>query len=187
MKREGEAPAEPSIGHHQTHHILIDLEMNRLELTMPDELPKRHHPAHGVLFVDGRSTIIFDTVCTKGRAKWLACDETHGQSRDVWRKATAWLFGRYVIMPDHIHLFAAATEPNIELDNWVRYWKSQFSKLHRNRNHRWQTDHWDTRMRKFEVYAEKWEYVRFNPVRHGLVEKPERCPYQGEIHAFQWD
>jgi hypothetical protein len=38
--------------------------------------------------------------------------------------------------------------------------------------HRWQTDHWDRRLRSDESYAEKWEYVRCNAVRHGLVARP---------------
>ena len=94
--------------------------------------------------------------------------------------------GRYIIMPDHIHFFAAATETTIEYDNWVTYWKSQFSKRHKNREHRWQTDHWDTRVRNERLYEEKWEYVRWNPVRRGLVEKPEEWPYQGEVYQLRW-
>ena len=105
---------------------------------------------------------------------------------DIWREATAWLMGRYMILPDHIHVFAAATETNIAYDNWVTYWKSQLSKRHRNPEHRWLTDHWDTRVRSEESYDEKWEYVRWNPVRHGLVSKPEDWPFQGEIHELRW-
>ncbi len=146
----------------------------------------RKHPAHGVLYVSGQPTIIFDTVCTKDRTRWLANDEVHGLLQQVWREARAWLMGRYMILPDHIHFFAAATESNIEYDNWVQYWKSQFSKKHKNRDHRWLTDHWDTRMRSEQQYEDKWEYVRFNPVRHHLVAKPEDWPFQGEIHEIRW-
>jgi putative transposase len=104
-------------------------------------------------------------------------------------------------MPDHIHLFAAPgpiVDSNrlsgsfalpgtvIPFDNWVRYWKSQFSKRHRNPAHRWQTDHWDTRLRRSESYASKWEYVRNNPVRHGLVKSAEDWPFQGRIHDLLW-
>lgn len=95
--------------------------------------------------------------------------------------------GRYMIMPDHIHFFAAASIINIEYDNWVAYWKSQFSKQHKNPNHLWQADHWDTRMRNEDIYEEKWEYVRWNPVRHELVGNSEDWPYQGEIHELRWE
>jgi putative transposase len=95
--------------------------------------------------------------------------------------------GRYMILPDHIHFFAAATESHITYDAWVQYWKSQFSKRHHSPEHRWQTDHWDTRVRNENSYESKWEYVRWNPVRHGLVDRPEDWPYQGEIHELRWN
>ncbi len=153
---------------------------------MADSSQHRKHPTHGVLFVEGQPTIVFGTVCTKDRKPWLACHEVRARLCEVWRGATAWLFGRYIILPDHIHFFASATESNIEFDHWVKYWKSQFSKRHKNRTHRWLTDHWDTRMRNAQAYEEKWEYVRYNAVRHGLVERPEDWPYQGVIHELPW-
>ncbi len=128
--------------------------------------PKRKHPAHEILVVEGQPTIIFDTVCTKNREPWLADEAVHSTLREVWRDATAWLVGRYVIMPDHVHFFAAATDAStVTHDKWVTYWKSQFSKRHRVPSHRWQTDCWDTRIRSATAYEEKWEYVRYNPVR----------------------
>ena len=35
-------------------------------------------------------------------------------------------------------------------------------------------------------YDEKWQYVRNNPVRHGLVESAEKWPYQGELNRLEW-
>jgi len=72
------------------------------------------------------------------------------------------------------------------LDNWVRYWKSQFSKRGQNPERCWQPDHWDTRLRHEESYDAKWEYVRNNPVRAGLVVRPEDWPYSGELFALRW-
>jgi putative transposase len=157
-----------------------------MDPNQPQELPQRKHPTHGVLFVEGQPTIIYDTVCTKGRIPWLACEEVHLLLREVWMEATAWLMGRYIIMPDHIHYFAAATENPIEYDKWVQYWKSQFSKRHKVAGRRWLTDHWDVRMRNGEQYEEKWLYVRQNAFRHELVARPEDWPYQGEIYELPW-
>jgi putative transposase len=154
---------------------------------MTNSRPQRKHPAHGVLLIDDQPTIIFNTVCTKQRSPWLASNSVHYLLREVWHEATAWLMGRYVILPDHLHFFAAATESSISYDRWVTYWKSIFSKRHRDPEHRWQTDHWDTRVRSPQRYEEKYEYVRWNPVRLGLVEKPDDWPYQGEIHELRWD
>ena len=67
----------------------------------------RKHPAHGVLIIPNRPTIVYLTVCTKDRQPWLATPEVHALLRLVWTDAAAWLVGKYMIMPDHIHLFAA--------------------------------------------------------------------------------
>jgi putative transposase len=104
----------------------------------------------------------------------------------VWTEATAWYVGRYVLMPDHLHLFATPGESGLSLEAWVKYWKSQFRKKHGNPTKRMQTDHWDTRLRREESYDMKWDYVVNNPVRHGLVAKAEDWPYQGEIFELRW-
>jgi hypothetical protein len=91
-------------------------------------LPSRRHPAHGIKYVDGQPTIIFDTICIKPRKPVLACDEFHAAFQQVAASATAWLMGRYVIMPDHIHVFAGEVGGNIEYENWITYLKSQLTK-----------------------------------------------------------
>lgn len=45
----------------------------------------------------------------------------------------------------------------------------------------WQPGFFDHLLRGEESYREKWEYVRENPVRAGLVEHAEQWPFQGEI------
>jgi REP element-mobilizing transposase RayT len=120
--------------------------------------PLRHHP-----------TIVFVTACTKDRRPWLANERVHAVLREVWRRADAWMTGRYVIMPDHLHLFASWMN-DIPLRNWMQYWKSQFTKTYRVDGREWQAGHWDTTMRSAAQYEDKWRYVRENPVRHGLVD-----------------
>jgi len=153
---------------------------------MSDKPLDRRHPAHGVSLNLQGPTIVFLTVCSKNRVPWIADHEIHRILREVWTQSTAWLVGDYVLMPGHLHLFAAPTQAEITLDNWVRYWKSQFTRLGGNPNHRWLRDHWDTRLRSIESFGEKWEYVRNNPVRKGLVEDPDDWPFQGQIHRLVW-
>lgn len=50
----------------------------------------------------------------------------------------------------------------------------------------WQRDYWDRQLRNGESYGEKWAYVRTNPVRAGLVERPEDWLYQGEMNELRW-
>ena len=87
----------------------------------------RKHPIH--LDVQNRRDtplIVYLTVCTKRRKPILANPETHELLRGAWRDARSWLVGRYVVMPDHIHLFCAPEESERQpLLQWVKYWKSQ--------------------------------------------------------------
>ena len=48
----------------------------------------------------------------------------------------------------------------------------------------WQRRFFDHVLRSDESYAQKWNYVRDNPVRAGLVAKAEDWPYAGEIIAI---
>jgi putative transposase len=152
----------------------------------PPEATHRRHPAHGIKARSGQPTIVFVTVCTKSREAWLATPEIHQLLHAIWKEATTWLAGTCVIMPDHIHLFAGPGELPLPFDNWFRYWKSQFSRRQHNPEHRWETDHWDTRIRSAESYHDKWEYVRHNPVRHGLVTDPDDWLFQGKIFDLPW-
>ena len=45
----------------------------------------------------------------------------------------------------------------------------------------WQRGFFDHLLRSAESYGQKWNYVRENPVRAGLVAQPEDWPYAGEI------
>ena len=152
----------------------------------PKELPQRKRPASGVFILGNQPTIVFLTVCTRDHAPWLAQEVVHHEIVDIWRQATAWLVGFYLLMPTHTHLFCAPHDLTISLENWVKYWKSLFSRRGMDASWRWQTGKWDTRLRRAESYHEKWEYVRQNPVRKGLVARPEEWPYQGVLNELRW-
>jgi REP element-mobilizing transposase RayT len=49
------------------------------------------------------------------------------------------------------------------------------------RSWRWQDGFHDHKFRTPESESRKWEYVCFNPVRYGLVQRPEEWPFGGEI------
>ena len=50
----------------------------------------------------------------------------------------------------------------------------------------WQRNCWDRQLRTGESYSQKWEYVRNNPVRRGLVTCADDWPYQGELNVLEW-
>jgi len=110
--------------------------------------------------------------------------------------------GRYVIMPDHIHLFVQG-DPKFNLGRWIgglkrvvvaavtggRHGKDSaaetaaattFAPVGKSQP-LWQRGFFDHLIRNTESYVQKWDYVRENPVRAGLVSRHEDWPFQGEI------
>jgi REP element-mobilizing transposase RayT len=149
----------------------------------------RKRPIHLIPFADGdRAIIVSVTVVTQGRQRCLAHDSAHTLLRETWNAASFWLVGRYVIMPDHIHFFCAPTTPDCSLERWMQFWKSQLTKAWPVATQKpvFQREHWDRQLRSDESYDEKWEYVRQNPVRAGLVTDPDAWPYQGELNELRW-
>ncbi|MDP1580935.1 MAG: hypothetical protein Q8M02_11690 [Candidatus Didemnitutus sp.] len=148
--------------------------------------PRRSRPVHLPVLDNGtRSIIVFLTVCTKDRAPLLANAAMQGILLKSWSAATHWRVGRYAIMPDHVHLFCApARLPAEPLIGWVRYWKRLCTQEYGSAL--WQRHFWDTQLRRHENYAAKWEYVRQNPVRAGLVRHANDWPYQGELNTLAW-
>jgi putative transposase len=131
--------------------------------------------------------ILFVTVCTKDRKPILANERVHAVLIRVWPQAEQYRVGRYVIMPDHIHLFCSpmSWEPE-NVKRWVAYWKRLATIQLRDLSPIWQRDCWDTQLRQLLRYDEKWEYVVNNPVRRGLVDAPEQWPFQGCLNELRW-
>ena len=89
-------------------------------------------------------------------------------------------------MPDHVHFFATMFDESCTLETWMRYWKRRFIQMQGLPSGSLQDGKWDTRMRSERQYQEKWDYVRYNPVRRGLVAQPEDWPYGGEVYELRW-
>ena len=156
----------------------------------PSSLAARKTPIHQpVVELSNRPIIVFVTVCTAERKRILADRSATGTIVGAWSRADSWKVGRYVIMPDHIHLFCSPGTRAVTLGRWVSFWKSCASRSWPRSEDRpiWQADYWDTQLRFGESYETKWEYVRSNPVRHGFANHPDDWPYQGELTVLRWD
>ena len=157
-----------------------------------DETRKPHIPGHlrRLQQVWVEPTVYLITVCATQRQPLLATDAMAREVVDALRDAaqrTGWRVGRYVIMPDHIHLFCAPTAGAARLCDFVRRWKSWTTRRAWAMGHSgrlWQPEFFDHLLRSNESYSEKWDYVVQNPVRAGLCEQPEQWPYQGEIESL---
>ena len=134
--------------------------------------------------------LYFLTACTWQRRRLLASSQAHGCFTAFAQQAQTHgvSVGRYVLMPDHLHLFAAFAPGAPRLSRWIAALKGALSAVWRAQGERapfWQKGFFDHVMRSRESYAGKWLYVRENPVRAGLVKSWEAWPYQGEVHSLE--
>ena len=158
---------------------------------MPSVMAGRRKPAETELYEHVNLTpVVFLTVCIKDRRPILAQSDINDLLIDIWSdEKSHWVVGRYVLMPDHLHLFCTPrSRESLGIKKWVNFWKSKAS----NRWPRtdeypiWLNDVWDTQLRTGESYSGKWKYVRNNPVRHGLVSNADDWPFQGELTILHW-
>jgi putative transposase len=147
--------------------------------------------------------VYFVTACTYRRKPLLATSTVHTafvQFSEHAYTARTVAVGRYVIMPDHVHLFVSGPD-DFDLGRWMGILKRYLEKhvdavaarrltsprgrpLQKTRSTHapvWQRGFFDHVLRSEESYGQKWNYVRENPVRAGLIEKPEDWPFAGEI------
>jgi putative transposase len=163
------------------------------ELRMPWE--SNTHPSRPPrleLIFSNTRPFYFVTFNTYQRLPLLARPEIHAVFQLFCCRAQehAVTVGRYVLMPDHAHLFIVFPGEGITLAQWVQGLRSvigkKLSALGFQKPH-WQEGFFDHLLRSRESDSQKWDYVRMNPVRAGLSRTPEEWPYQGEIIRLGFD
>jgi putative transposase len=136
----------------------------------------------GWVFQKYEPPIYFVTFCTHNRRKLLANARVHAVIVHYGNCGAehGCALGGYVIMPDHVHLFVRGTIDFV-LADWVRGLKRVVAAAVSGGRGIWQRGFFDHVIRNSESYSEKWNYVRENPVRAGLVANADEWPFQGEI------
>jgi hypothetical protein len=82
------------------------------------KLPDRKHPPH-LSSPEAATPTLLVTVCTKHRRKILANATAHALLREAWEMYDDFSVGRYVILPDHIHLFVGDSDvARYGFDRW---------------------------------------------------------------------
>ena len=95
-----------------------------------------------------------------------------------YREQKRYLLHEFVIMPDHLHLvLTPAVE--ISVERAVQLIKGGFSYQlgKQKRGLIWQESFTNHRIRDEHDFEHHAEYIRMNPVRAGLAERPELYPY----------
>ncbi len=152
-----------------------------------------HSHLHRLDRVFTSNPVYFITTTTHDRRALLARQDVAEILISEWRGARerhGWGIGRYVIMPDHVHFFCARMPPDprqpskslVELmQAWKQWTAKEIVRTLQVRAPIWQEEFFDHVLRSDESYAEKWSYVRNNPVRKELVANVEDWPWQGSI------
>jgi REP-associated tyrosine transposase len=130
--------------------------------------------------------VFFVTACTYRRRPILADSPVAAAFIEFAKRAYCEhniAIGRYVIMPNHIHLFVCGPD-DFKLGRWMGMLKQCLAKKivrALSADPVWQRRFFDHVLRSDESYAQKWNYVRDDPVRAGLVTNADDWPYSGEI------
>jgi putative transposase len=122
-------------------------------------------------------SLFFLTVCCKQRGENQLCNyrvaETLFDSAKFYASSLRWLPRLILLMPDHCHALASFPSDS-SMSRVIGDWKRYTAKM---ADVSWQRGFFDHRIRNDENWEEKASYIRLNPVRAGLVAKPEQWPW----------
>ena len=120
----------------------------------------------------------FITICCQPRHQNQLClpevGESIRESSAFRQKNRIWHMELLVLMPDHLHAILSISSQQSFLSiisDWKR-WLRQRNVI------RFQAGFFDHRLRSTLSAQGKWNYVNMNPVRAGLVSRPEDWPYR---------
>ena len=129
--------------------------------------------------------LFFVTFCTHERRKLLASDAAHAAFVAF---ATQRTFGAQRCcrsICDHARSRSSFRPRTRRFSTWAMGRNAETSSRETDcvsgTSPIWQRGFFDHVLRTDESYAQKWNYVRENPVRAGLVTKADDWPYSGEI------
>ena len=101
-------------------------------------------------------------------------------SLEVMRKRYDFVVCGYVAMPEHVHLLVSEPKKAL-LSKGIQALKLSVSVQSKERPF-WQARYYDFNVHNEEKRVEKLRYMHRNPVKRGLVEKPEQWPWSSFRH-----
>ncbi len=127
------------------------------------------------------------TFCVHGRRPALANPRAWEICRAIFDRLDQWTILAAVAMPDHLHLLTAPRHHRdasvSAFTKWFKRWFNEAYWKGDDRTWRWQEGCFDRLLRTGESFSGRWEYLRQNPVRAGLVKHPEDWSYQFQYNT----
>ncbi|MCC9078454.1 transposase [Litorilinea aerophila] len=93
----------------------------------------------------------------------------------------------YCFLPDHFHIMLRPTG-NSTFSDIMHSLKPNFTKAYKNLQgisgnmKFWQKGFWDHVIRNEEDFCRHLDYIHYNPVHHGLVQRPEEWPHSSYVY-----
>jgi putative transposase len=134
--------------------------------------------------------IYFITLCTQDRIPIFHDARRCRMAIDALRivaNRLKFIIHAYCLMPDHTHLLVEGQTPSSNLLRFVLQWKQLTGYLFRRElpPRFWQRRFYDHILRHAEDSEAVAWYIWKNPVRKGMVEKPELYPFSGSF-TLDW-
>src|SRR6266403_693849 len=139
----------------------------------PFRLPKQHYLGRRAYFL---------TLCARDRAPYFRSHRIALWVLESLQQITAqqsFTLRAYCLMPDHLHLLLQGYSPSSDLLSFVKTFKHKTTFHFRATTGKtlWQISFFDHILRTAEDLSKTAEYILLNPVRGGLVKRPEDYPY----------
>jgi putative transposase len=110
----------------------------------------------------------------------VAARELFERSLEAMRVRYGFVVCGYVVMPEHVHLLVSEPKKAI-LSKAIQALKLSVSVQRRERPF-WQPRYYDFNVHNEEKRVEKLRYMHRNPVKRGLVERPEQWVWSSFRH-----
>jgi putative transposase len=141
-------------------------------------------------------TIYFLTLCVLPRRFVLSNDQAWSICLSTLLRLDQWTILSALVMPDHLHVLVSPLQDRDQsVSAFVKWFKRWFDEAYwdcrpsvsdgMKKSWQWQEGCFDRLLRSDESLAEKWEYIRQNPVRAGLVSDPDEWPYQYQFNTSE--